>query len=610
MTAGKIFVSYRRDDTAGYAGRLAADLGRALGTERIFFDLHIGAGNDFIDELTQVIAECEVVLVLIGPRWVNAVDAEGRRRLDDAGDFVHQEVALSLKRGTRIIPLLFRGARVPAAGELPEPLRGLLRHQALEITDDRWDYDFARLVRALAPAGAPRRPRAYARRDVLLGAGAAGGGLLAVGGAALLGPRLGTKQPRSSGGEAAHSAGGRGSAGAIRGRVIDFFRRPVAGARVAVGDMSADTDAEGAFRLPAADATYSLRIDGPDTETWVYQGLSRRDPTVQIFRGTRRRAAAVSIRAIDIPRAIQAQDSVAVAVALTGRDVSWRRHEIPIPNAELDINWRGPAQITGTAHAFLWQRGADRYNPAAFLAHAEQPVTLGGAPAALRFDLAPGPPLPTRTLPCTVTGGPALIRWWLQLADGATVPFGMTLETEQASLLVPKLSGATILVSAHAGIHGGPNMTPFKLAHAETSATGGDAVALALPTAPRLDGPAAGATSVTGSTRLRWWSAAPNVSVLHLRPKDEGARLFVMTAATSLPLDAVGSMLTPGETYVWSVETHEPFASVDDLCRAPGGFLDRFSGDGDPNGPAGSGHSYARSEQRWFTWAADKLAGP
>jgi len=151
MTAAPIFISYRRDDSAGYARAVYDALARQFGPERVFIDVDdIGAGQAFDETLRQAVGASDVLLVLIGPRWRGERD-DGPARIDDPADFVHQEVAAGLARGLRVIPLLVDGAPMPAGDRLPPPLRALARRQALAIDHGRFAADIARLVAALQP---------------------------------------------------------------------------------------------------------------------------------------------------------------------------------------------------------------------------------------------------------------------------------------------------------------------------------------------------------------------------------------------------------------------------------------------------------------------------
>lgn len=155
-----IFLSYRRADTAGYAGRLARALRSRFGDEEIFQDIEtIQPGSDFRISIDIAIQRCEVLLVLIGNTWLTESDAEGRRRLDDPDDFVRLEIATALRRGVRILPVLVEDACMPAEGELPPDLKALADRQALELSDSRWDYDLGRLMKAIVALTTQSSPR-------------------------------------------------------------------------------------------------------------------------------------------------------------------------------------------------------------------------------------------------------------------------------------------------------------------------------------------------------------------------------------------------------------------------------------------------------------------
>lgn len=159
-----IFLSYRRDDTSGYAGRLRDSLAERFGPGRVFMDLEsIHAGDDFVEILKNAVSSSGVVLVLIGRRWLSAADKNGNRRLDSPQDFVRLEVETALRRGARVIPVLVQGAPMPTEEELPEPLAQLARRNALDISDARWTFDVNRLADAikegLAQAQAPAKPQ-------------------------------------------------------------------------------------------------------------------------------------------------------------------------------------------------------------------------------------------------------------------------------------------------------------------------------------------------------------------------------------------------------------------------------------------------------------------
>ncbi len=145
----KIFISYRRDDAPGSTGRLYDRLADSFPREALFMDVDaMVPGVDFVRELDDAVQGCDVLLAVIGRHWLDAATPSGVRRLDDPEDFVRVEVQTALKQGIRVIPVLVDGAQMPAAEELPEPLRPLARRHAVEISHSRFASDADRLVRA------------------------------------------------------------------------------------------------------------------------------------------------------------------------------------------------------------------------------------------------------------------------------------------------------------------------------------------------------------------------------------------------------------------------------------------------------------------------------
>lgn len=132
----KLFISYRRNDTAAHAGRLYDRLSTHFGRDQLFMDVDgIEPGQDFTQVIAATLRDCDAVIVLIGPRWLLEHDGAGARRIDQTDDFVHLEVAQALASTRRVIPVLVGGARMPSERELPPPLAPLARRHALEIRD-------------------------------------------------------------------------------------------------------------------------------------------------------------------------------------------------------------------------------------------------------------------------------------------------------------------------------------------------------------------------------------------------------------------------------------------------------------------------------------------
>jgi CHASE2 domain-containing sensor protein len=156
-----LFISYRREDAGGRAGRLCDWFKHQFGAARVFLDTEtIASGDDFVRVLEARLAGADVLVAVIGPDWLDCANARGRR-LDQPDDFVRLEVATALARGKRVVPVLVGGAPMPAEADLPEPLKPLHRCNAIQVDDASFERDFNALVDDIL-----QRPRGYLRREV------------------------------------------------------------------------------------------------------------------------------------------------------------------------------------------------------------------------------------------------------------------------------------------------------------------------------------------------------------------------------------------------------------------------------------------------------------
>jgi formylglycine-generating enzyme required for sulfatase activity len=146
----KVFISYRRDDSAGHAGRVHDRLEREFGRDLLFMDVDaIPLGANFAKVLGEEVAKCDALLAIIGPGWIDAHDEDGRRRLENPHDFVRIEIATALKRDIPVIPVLLEGTRVPKADQLPDDLRELALRNGLDVRHASFHADMDKLIRGL-----------------------------------------------------------------------------------------------------------------------------------------------------------------------------------------------------------------------------------------------------------------------------------------------------------------------------------------------------------------------------------------------------------------------------------------------------------------------------
>ncbi|HEY6174336.1 MAG TPA: Hsp70 family protein [Kofleriaceae bacterium] len=156
----RVFICYRRSESQWAAGRLYDRLSEVIGRDNLFFDVSdIEPGEDFVSRIREIVAQCDVLLAIVGPNWASIKDSAGRPRLQNPRDLVRIEVAAALQRKIRVIPILVDGAVMPDEDVLPQEIAGLAARNAHDVSFARFHSDvdsFVRVLqRILAGPGAP-----------------------------------------------------------------------------------------------------------------------------------------------------------------------------------------------------------------------------------------------------------------------------------------------------------------------------------------------------------------------------------------------------------------------------------------------------------------------
>jgi hypothetical protein len=154
MAGTRVFISYRRDDSAGHAGRLYDRLAQQFGEAQVFLDFEaIPGASDFTEEIRNALSHANFVLALIGPGWLRVTDPGGKPRLQNPNDLVRQEIRIALDSGTSVVPVLVGGAKMPRKEHLPPDISRLHTINAVTISDRRFSADADDLIRAIARIG-------------------------------------------------------------------------------------------------------------------------------------------------------------------------------------------------------------------------------------------------------------------------------------------------------------------------------------------------------------------------------------------------------------------------------------------------------------------------
>jgi len=412
------------------------------------------------------------------------------------------------------------------------------------------------------------------------------------------------------------------SAIVVGGRVIDFYRHPVPEVPVSIGEQTVTTDADGRFSIAEVTPPYQVSLlldfvrDGvPARYGYVYQDLTRADPTLQVYTALQQRAVDSLDLSFDIPN-FATDPQRAVIFGFSSPDTEFADGSRDDGSVSIlgALGWGGPVSTTGNAHALLLSRpggtSAEGAAPFAYEAHQATPlIAIDDTVAALSLQIPTGGALDVGTIAGQVSGdtlGDRTNVVALRFADGTALPLVEESSAGEAfGYLVPNLPESVITLAVSQGF-----FAPYAVAWREVAA-GQTGLALALPSPVRLGAPQADAI-ITPETRFSWSSPSGGARTFlwHAELVDDTIYqgIFVATARTEIELPSFGSALTlpPRSSSVWSVETHGDQPDVDAMT-GPEGFLDAFSIPPQtyPYGPRRGAGSYTDSIHNSFTMDGD-----
>jgi len=439
------------------------------------------------------------------------------------------------------------------------------------------------------------------------------GGRAAMGGSSTAGSSTGgTKSTGGSPATAGESPGGAtgegGSVdappGAVRGKVIDFYGRPVPNVPIGIGDQTSATANDGTFTIEDVTPPYdvSLVVDNDRINyAWVYQGITRLDPTLQVEAGLSERGNTTTFI---LENAMFGGENV-VAIAVGSPDTSYT---VKPSGAELTVfpSWSGPTSVDLGAHGLWWtETDMDTMpGPASYKSYAQSasPVTFtDGMPAEVRLDLAESMVASARvqgTVVRTLPDSPNLSAF-VRFDDNAMIElFNEPVDEANFVFMAPDLPGATVVA---VGSHGDMFSGPYGVA---AEAFDGGGITITPPEACAIISPVSDAVNIGPSTTFEW-TAKPGARVLHIEDQDFYQGIYVVTMATKITLPEVvgGYKLRANALHTWTVETHGTAETMDEVT-GPDGFLDPLSDDWEtPRGPKHGSPSFSISQRRAFQTA-------
>lgn len=415
-----------------------------------------------------------------------------------------------------------------------------------------------------------------------------------MGGASALGGEGPTPNAGNGSGGAPHS-----TTGPVTGRVIDFWRHPLPGISVQIGDELLTTDANGAFTTEEdVPETYDVSMvytyeSAFQVAAWAYLGLTRRNPTLQMYVGSDRRIGDLEVTFVPPPTLGANQK---IAVALGGPDAAHTYDPVSVGGTTEFPDWYGPATASQTGHGLLWQTNAQKL-PTSYIAYESAALELDETTTTtLNLDLTPSS-IATENIQGTVTPAGFGTRHnlvFLRFTSNATLPLvNQSGGPNTFSYLAPSIPESKLMAAASEGAP----FDRYAIAYADGLAPDASA-SLTIPTPMTPATPTSGTTAVDDSTRFSFGGQTPGPYVVNFYsqdPDDPNAppsryqTIYVVTAQKQFTLPPIlggGFALYPNRRYIWTVATHGPYDSMDDLANEDG-FLDAFSWDQEtPRGPA------------------------
>jgi hypothetical protein len=367
----------------------------------------------------------------------------------------------------------------------------------------------------------------------------------------------------------------------VKGKLIDRWGAPLANVTIQVGNEQTSTDTQGNFTVENVPGTYdvSMILFG-GRQGWVFQGLTRRDPTLQIYTGRSSREATqkVSFSAAraasgDMLNIAYGTPSGSTEIKDVGTDSEFSNYP----------NWEGATKTAATAHTLWWNIDANKL-PTAYKAYDEHSLMLDedveGPP--LVFSLATDN-LSPKAITGSATGTGEAARTnsvFLRLASGAVITLAdHTPTADTFSYLVPTIPGASITLTAWEGSWVGP----LGMIHVDGLQPGASTGALKIPLPPQLLTPPYGAEGITTKTSFSFKASPDNAGtfliVFNQIEPNEPQRLYVVTAQKKFEIPTVvggALILNPGSKYEWWVETHGSYPTVDEMA-GPKGYVEEFS---------------------------------
>jgi len=376
------------------------------------------------------------------------------------------------------------------------------------------------------------------------------------------------------------------SSGPVRGVLIDARQRPLANVALHIGDRDVTTDGLGKFSIDGVAASYDVSFklqtivdQTPATHAWRFEGLTRRDPTLQVYPASEQQLASLIWHTQGATFPLQADQRMLAGFASPDGDFT-----VGVNTADYDsplVYWSGPPTTVGVTHGLLFTVSGTDELPLEYLAHDSKPLTLSvGAHAEATFDFAnTKPPAGAITGRVNAAGQGDRENWVvLRFSDGTQFMIADDASSPDAfSYFVPTITNASAAIVA---LQGRYDQYPRAVAFADNLSAGQTGIQIDIPLASTLSAPGDATMRIDATTPFQWAGSA-KVFVLVAKAKQGYDAMYVVTAAKEahLPIGEATAYTPPaGAVFEWHVETHGAYASLDEATGGDGLISAFFEG--------------------------------
>lgn len=381
--------------------------------------------------------------------------------------------------------------------------------------------------------------------------------------------------------------------GPVSGTIIDMWGHPVPDALVTVGEETIASKADGTFSFAEVGPVYDVELyisarsyGSTVVNGWIFEGLTRRDPTLEVYRGRTEMGSTLNIEVtnVTVDESNSIPDDQSLVVAFGSPDGAFDLEMGGLKVSYLSGAWFGPEATAGTTHGLLWEHNDDipvRYLaydsvPTAMNVNQDGQVTLDLSEDELTVDAISG------TLGATEVGDRE-VAIYARFNSNAVLPLvNDSRVTDVFSYPVPSLPDAALTVVGNAG-HGFWG-EPVTTTYLDNVVPGKSGLQLDFRRPPTLISPPPGTTGAAEDQEFKWRKESP-VSVVRISLSGYYETLFIVTAKSSTRLRTLsgsGFQIRPGEQAAWEVEHHGDYASVDE-ATGKDGFLSPLAF-GEPDG--------------------------